>query len=89
LHFPTPFERDYLVDHFSDGKPAQLTLNDDGSLQINAGEYSDRYEIESKFEAKYVQDYFRVSQEAPKSDRSDDNKLDLDNEDELNENPFK
>ena len=88
LIFPTQFERDYLVNYFADSKQATLSLNSDNTLQINAGDYSQRYKIQSVLEEKYVVNFLKSTDETPTTDSQNDATLDLSKEDELKENPF-
>jgi len=87
LHFPTQFEAEYLVEYLKEQK-GSFTLDENNEvLKLVVGDYVDDFTVDSKFEYKYLVDYFRVPVESLVSDSADD-KLDLSSEDEIKTNPF-
>jgi len=89
LHFPTEFEREYLVEYLKDGITGTISINETTEkLVLTAGDYSYNYDVESKFEWNYLVKYFRDAKPAPSTDSQNDNNIDLSKEDELKENPF-
>lgn len=80
LHFPTAFERDYLVEYLKDNQ-GYITINrDKETLQLHAGEYSHEFVVDSKFEYKYIDKFFRDNNEEAPVGEAVDNNIDLETE---------
>jgi len=80
LVFPTPFEADYVVDHFGFDKPASVITRDNGDVVVIAGDFEKVVEIDSVLERKYVNRVIaNVKQEKAVNTEHDD-KLNLDDE---------
>ena len=88
LHFPTQFEKDYLVEYLKDNQ-GTITLDaNNETLKLVAGDYTADYKVESPFEYKYIVDFFRIQKEQATTDTTPNDNLDLSQEDPIKENPF-
>lgn len=77
LHFPTAFERDYLVEYFKTQEGRIENSPSENTITLIAGDYSHQYVIESPFEAKYVKQFLTTDDiQAPA-----DSKINLEEED--------
>jgi len=88
LHFPTQFEKEYLVEYLKDNQGSFTLDENTEKLVLQAGDYVHNYDVESKFEWNYLVKYFRDDAPTPTTDSKDDATIDLSKEDELSENPF-
>lgn len=89
LHFPTAFERDYLVDYLTDGKTGQIIPSTkDGHIHLIAGDYEYDYPVSSVFEYKYINQFLRSNENEESVDRTHDDNIDLEEEDPIADNPF-
>lgn len=89
-HFPTAFEKDYLIKYFEDGGKSFVTLNPDETINLQAGDYEYSLAIESTLERRYVVNYFRSLSSETKSttEVAENDKINLNEEDDLKPNPF-
>src|SRR5690606_7792559 len=82
LHFPTQFEKEYLVEYLKDNQGSFTLDESTEKLQLVAGDYVHQYDVESKFEWNYLVKYFRDDEQTPCDTRqtTEDNTLDLETE---------
>ena len=88
LHFPTQFEKDYLVEYLKEHEGTITIDRNTNNLYLVAGDYISDYKVDSQFELKYISQWFRDGEAEAAVASNDDDKLDLSKEDELNTNPF-